>query len=90
MTFFLCFLQDEQLQAVVGASGGGMIIAGTAEVLLNHFARGMDPLSSVMAPRLYHQVFIQFHLSLSILYDTLAICIWSIMMNAHVGKSGKC
>ena len=55
--FCQCFLQDEQVQAVVGASGGGMIIAGTAEVLLNHFARGMDPLSSVMAPRVYHQVF---------------------------------
>ncbi len=73
MTFFLCFLQDEQLQAVVGASGGVNIIAGTAEVLLNYFSRGMDPFSSVMAPRVYHQVFIQFHLSLSMLYDTLAI-----------------
>ncbi|KAM4127921.1 hypothetical protein ACJW30_02G126400 [Castanea mollissima] len=49
-------LKDEQLQAVVGASGGGKIIAATAEVLLNHFARGMDPLSSVMAPRFYHQL----------------------------------
>ncbi|KAK7826420.1 glutathione hydrolase 1 [Quercus suber] len=47
---------DEQLQAVVGASGGGKIIAATAEVLLNHFARGMDPFSSVMAPRFYHQL----------------------------------
>lgn len=51
-------LQNEQLKAAVGASGGGMIIAGIVEVLLNHFARGMDPLSSVMAPRIYHQVFI--------------------------------
>ncbi|KAB1199975.1 Gamma-glutamyltranspeptidase 1 [Morella rubra] len=48
-------LKDEHLKAVVGASGGGMIIAGTAEVLLNHFSRGMDPFSSVMAPRVYHQ-----------------------------------
>ncbi|KAL4644228.1 hypothetical protein ACB092_02G149000 [Castanea dentata] len=47
-------LKDEQLQAVVGASGGGKIIAATAEVLLNHFAQGMDPLYSVMAPRFYH------------------------------------
>ncbi|KAB1199976.1 Gamma-glutamyltranspeptidase 2 [Morella rubra] len=51
-------LKDEHLKAVVGASGGGMIIAGTAEVLLNHFSRGMDPFSSIMAPRVYHQVFI--------------------------------
>ncbi|XP_021803401.1 gamma-glutamyltranspeptidase 1-like [Prunus avium] len=49
-------LKDEQLKAVVGASGGGMIIAATAQVLLNHFARGLDPLSSVMAPRVYHQL----------------------------------
>lgn len=33
-----------------------MIIAGTTEVLLNHIAKGMDPLSSVLAPRVYHQV----------------------------------
>ncbi|KAM7259006.1 hypothetical protein ACFE04_014747 [Oxalis oulophora] len=49
-------LKDDKLKAVVGASGGSMIIAGTAEVLLNHFARGMDPLSSVLAPRVYHQL----------------------------------
>lgn len=48
--------QDGKLKGVVGASGGGFIIAGTAEVLLNHFAKGMDPLSSVMAPRVYHPV----------------------------------
>ncbi|KAI4317214.1 hypothetical protein L6164_025104 [Bauhinia variegata] len=49
-------LKDGKLKAVVGASGGAMIIAGTSEVLLNHFVKGMDPLSSVMAPRVYHQL----------------------------------
>ncbi|XP_022774920.1 glutathione hydrolase 1-like isoform X2 [Durio zibethinus] len=49
-------LKDEKLIGVVGASGGANIIAGTTEVFLNHFARGMDPLSSVMAPRIYHQL----------------------------------
>lgn len=44
------------MRAVVGASGGAMIIAGTTEVFLNHFAREMDPFASVMAPRYYHQV----------------------------------
>lgn len=44
-----------QLKAVTGASGGAMIIAATTEVFLNHFVRGMDPLSSVMAPRSYHE-----------------------------------
>lgn len=33
-----------------------MIIAGTIQVLLNHLVRGKDPLSSVLAPRVYHQV----------------------------------
>ncbi|KAK8490845.1 hypothetical protein V6N13_076649 [Hibiscus sabdariffa] len=49
-------LKDGKLKAVVGASGGANIIAGTTQVLLNHFALGMDPLSSVMAPRVYHQL----------------------------------
>ncbi|XP_044501690.1 glutathione hydrolase 1-like [Mangifera indica] len=49
-------LKDEKLKAVIGASGGAMIIAGTAEVFLNHFFREMDPFSSVMAPRVYHQL----------------------------------
>ncbi|KAM0845148.1 hypothetical protein ACQ4PT_056560 [Festuca glaucescens] len=46
-------LKDGELKAVVGASGGSMIPAGTVEVFLNHFAKNMDPLSSVMAPRVY-------------------------------------
>ncbi|XP_061337429.1 glutathione hydrolase 1-like isoform X1 [Gastrolobium bilobum] len=49
-------LKDGKLKAVVGASGGVMIIGGTSEVLLNHFVRGMDPFSSIMAPRVYHQL----------------------------------
>ncbi|KAL5214522.1 hypothetical protein ABZP36_003674 [Zizania latifolia] len=49
-------LKDGKLKAAVGASGGSMIPAGTMEVLLNHFAKNMDPLSSVMAPRVYHQL----------------------------------
>ncbi|KAL5982052.1 Gamma-glutamyltranspeptidase 1 [Asimina triloba] len=49
-------VKNGQLKAVVGASGGGMIISGTTEVFLNHFAKGMDPFSSVMAPRAYHQL----------------------------------
>lgn len=54
--FFLYLSKDGKLKAVVGASGGSMIPAGTLEVFLNHFAKKMDPLSSVMAPRVYHQV----------------------------------
>ncbi|KAI8031490.1 Glutathione hydrolase 1 [Camellia lanceoleosa] len=49
-------LKGAQLKAVMGASGGSMIIGGTTEVFLNYFARRMDPLSSVMAPRYYHEL----------------------------------
>lgn len=49
-------LQGGKLKAVVGASGGSMIIAGTTEVFLNYFVNGMGPLASVMAPRFYHEL----------------------------------
>ncbi|KAL0739620.1 hypothetical protein Bca4012_015830 [Brassica carinata] len=49
-------LKDGKVKAAVGASGGMYIIAGTTEVFLNHFFRNMDPLSSVVAPRIYHQL----------------------------------
>ncbi|XP_048334514.2 glutathione hydrolase 1 isoform X1 [Ziziphus jujuba] len=49
-------LKDKQLKAVIGASGGSRIFPGTAQVFLNHFGRGMDPLSSVFAPRIYDQL----------------------------------
>ncbi|XP_057774854.1 glutathione hydrolase 1-like isoform X2 [Salvia miltiorrhiza] len=58
-------LKNGELKAVIGASGGAMIIAGTTEVLLNHLARGMDPLSSVVAPRSYHQVSVVKHMHLT-------------------------
>ncbi|XP_022851326.1 glutathione hydrolase 1-like isoform X3 [Olea europaea var. sylvestris] len=48
-------LKGKKLKAVIGASGGSFIIAGTTEVFLNYFAREMDPFSSVMAPRSYDQ-----------------------------------
>ncbi|KAK6924135.1 hypothetical protein RJ641_010335 [Dillenia turbinata] len=49
-------LEDEQLKAVIGCSGGVRIIAGTSEVFINYFFKGMDPFSSVMAPRFYHEL----------------------------------
>ncbi|KAK1551319.1 hypothetical protein Q3G72_033843 [Acer saccharum] len=52
-------LKDGKLKAVLGASGGANIIAGTTEVFLNHFALKMDPLSSVMVPRVYHLVLLK-------------------------------
>ncbi|ONK73963.1 uncharacterized protein A4U43_C03F1390 [Asparagus officinalis] len=49
-------LKDGHLKAAVGASGGGMIIAATTQLFLNHFAKRMDPFSSVLSPRSYHQL----------------------------------
>ncbi|KAL1190313.1 Glutathione hydrolase 1 [Cardamine amara subsp. amara] len=49
-------LKDGKVKAALGASGGAKIIAGTTEVYLNHFFLNMDPLSSVLAPRIYHQL----------------------------------
>ncbi|CAN8254615.1 unnamed protein product [Cochlearia groenlandica] len=49
-------LKDGEVKGAVGASGGKYIIAGATEVFLNHFFLNMDPLSSVLAPRIYHQL----------------------------------
>ncbi|XP_024023634.1 glutathione hydrolase 1 [Morus notabilis] len=49
-------LKDNQLKAVLGASGGTFIFSAVGEVLLNHFAKKMDPFSSIMTPRIYHQL----------------------------------
>ncbi|KAL3337871.1 hypothetical protein AABB24_030160 [Solanum stoloniferum] len=72
-------LKGGQLRAVVGASGGGMIIAGTTEVFLNHFARGMDPFSSVMAPRYYHQL----------IPNVLQYENWTVVTSDHVEAPAK-
>ncbi|XP_030500009.2 glutathione hydrolase 1 isoform X1 [Cannabis sativa] len=49
-------VKDNKLKAALGASGGAFIFAAVGEVLLNHFVKRMNPLSSVMAPRIYHQL----------------------------------
>ncbi|CAA7031892.1 unnamed protein product [Microthlaspi erraticum] len=49
-------MQDGKVKAAVGASGGVNIIAGTIEVYLNYLFLKMDPLSAVLAPRIYHQL----------------------------------
>ncbi|GFP81571.1 gamma-glutamyltranspeptidase 2 [Phtheirospermum japonicum] len=46
-------LKGGRLKAVVGGAGGIFIPAAVSEVILNHFAKEMDPLSSIMAPRYY-------------------------------------
>lgn len=54
--YTIFYFQDGEVKAIVGASGGANIIPGTAEVLMNHFVKGMKPFSAVVAPRFYHQV----------------------------------
>ncbi|KAH9295132.1 hypothetical protein KI387_038720, partial [Taxus chinensis] len=49
-------VKDGQLAGVLGGSGGLFIIPAVAQVFLNHFIKGMDPLASVKAPRVYHKV----------------------------------
>ncbi|KAI3451102.1 hypothetical protein Pfo_007767 [Paulownia fortunei] len=46
-------LKGGWLKAIIGGAGGLLIPAAVLEAILNHFARKMDPLSSVMAPRYY-------------------------------------
>ncbi|CAA7020569.1 unnamed protein product [Microthlaspi erraticum] len=66
-------LKDGKVKAAVGASGGMYIIAGATEVFLNHFFLNMDPLSSVLAPRIYHQL-----IPNQILYEN-----WTTAYNEH-------
>ncbi|KAL5226967.1 hypothetical protein ABZP36_015232 [Zizania latifolia] len=49
-------LKNGQLAGVVGASGGTNIISTVAQVFLNHFIVGMDPLAAVKHPRVYHKL----------------------------------
>ncbi|WOH11220.1 hypothetical protein DCAR_0830700 [Daucus carota subsp. sativus] len=49
-------LRDNQLVGVIGGSGGLYIIPAILQVFLNHFALGMEPLSAVQGPRVYHKL----------------------------------
>ncbi|XP_071686167.1 glutathione hydrolase 3-like [Rutidosis leptorrhynchoides] len=49
-------LKNEQLAGVIGGSGGMYIIPAVAQVFINHFILGMDPLNAVQSPRVYHKL----------------------------------
>ncbi|CAN8276098.1 unnamed protein product [Cochlearia groenlandica] len=66
-------LKNGKVKAVVGASGGLYIIAGTTQVFLNHFFLNMSPLSSVLAPRVYHKL-----IPNNVLYEN-----WTTAYNEH-------
>ncbi|KAK8991435.1 hypothetical protein V6N11_062448 [Hibiscus sabdariffa] len=52
----LIITKDNQLAGVIGGSGGLKIILAVAQVFLNHFISGMEPLAAVQHPRIYHKV----------------------------------
>lgn len=53
---YVLLTQENQLVGVIGGSGGLYIIPAILQVFLNHFALGMEPLSAVQGPRVYHKV----------------------------------
>ncbi|RZC51506.1 hypothetical protein C5167_019927 [Papaver somniferum] len=72
-------LKDNQLTGVVGASGGLFIIPAVIQVFLNHFVKGMEPLSAVKQPRVYHQV-----VPNVVLYEN-----WTVINGEHIELSNK-
>ncbi|MCL7030281.1 hypothetical protein MKW94_020924 [Papaver nudicaule] len=49
-------LKENQLVGVLGASGGLSIIPAVIQVFLNHYIKGMTPLSAVEEARVYHRL----------------------------------
>ncbi|KAK4756938.1 hypothetical protein SAY87_007065 [Trapa incisa] len=52
----LIITKDNELAGVIGGSGGLNIIPAVAQVFLNYFVLGMDPLAAVQSPRIYHRL----------------------------------
>ncbi|KAE8735412.1 Gamma-glutamyltranspeptidase 3 [Hibiscus syriacus] len=52
----LIIIKDNQLAGVIGGSDGMKIIPAVAQVFLNHFVSGMEPLAAVQHPRIYHKL----------------------------------
>ncbi|XP_062090951.1 glutathione hydrolase 3-like isoform X2 [Humulus lupulus] len=48
--------KDNQVVGVLGGSGGMNIIPAVAQVFLNYFVLGMEPLAAVQSPRIYHKL----------------------------------
>ncbi|KAI7890522.1 gamma-glutamyltransferase [Mucor mucedo] len=48
--------EDNNLQLVVGGSGGSQILTATLNVILNTFDFGLDVFEAVKAPRIHHQL----------------------------------
>ncbi|EEF48141.1 glutathione hydrolase 3 [Ricinus communis] len=48
--------KDDQVVGVLGGSGGMDIIPAVAQVFINHFVLGLEPLIAVEKPRIYHRL----------------------------------
>ncbi|KAL3623681.1 hypothetical protein CASFOL_032497 [Castilleja foliolosa] len=49
-------LKDNQLAGVIGGGGGINIVPAVAQVFINHFVLGMEPLAAVQSARIYHKL----------------------------------
>ncbi|XP_043705198.1 glutathione hydrolase 3-like [Telopea speciosissima] len=52
----IIILKDNQLAGVIGGSGGIFITPAVIQVFLNHFVLGMEPLTAVQYPRVFHEL----------------------------------
>ncbi|GLJ51687.1 hypothetical protein SUGI_1098420 [Cryptomeria japonica] len=72
-------LKDGQLAGVLGGSGGLNIIPAVAQVFLNYFVKGLEPLAAVKAPRIYHRLIPNI-----VLYEN-----WTVVDGEHIELSDK-
>ncbi|XP_020536628.1 glutathione hydrolase 3 isoform X2 [Jatropha curcas] len=70
----LIVTKDNQLVGVLGGSGGMDIIPAVAQVFINRFVLGMDPLTAVQNPRVYHKL----------IPDTVMYENWTVIDGDHI------
>ncbi|XP_011006432.1 PREDICTED: gamma-glutamyltranspeptidase 3-like isoform X1 [Populus euphratica] len=70
--------KDDQLAGVMGGSGGLFIIPAVIQVFLNHFVLGMEPLTAVESPRVYHKL-----IPNTVLYEN-----WTVIDGKHIELAG--
>ncbi|XP_011621064.1 gamma-glutamyltranspeptidase 3 [Amborella trichopoda] len=72
-------LKDGQLAGVIGGSNGIFTIPAVVQVFIKHFIFGMDPLSAVQHPRVYHQL-----IPNEVSYEN-----WTVLDGEHYELSGE-
>uniref|UniRef100_A0A7N0TUA7 Glutathione hydrolase n=1 Tax=Kalanchoe fedtschenkoi TaxID=63787 RepID=A0A7N0TUA7_KALFE len=71
--------RNDQLVGVMGGSGGMGIIPAVAQVFLNHFVLGMNPLDAVQSPRVYHRL----------IPNVVVFENWTVINGEHIELSGE-